>query len=162
MLQNSADPKPWSGSPGLGFLDIVHRQGAGMLDIDDAITSTTTISPGKLSLGEGMGGLAQTLKLSNGGGAPVTYDLSYDGGDLVDRSTFTPTIFLWTTRPRVQLAERDRAGEGGATSLSTIAPASGARHGQYGGYLVLTEQGGGRSTACRTPASRATTRRSGC
>ena len=57
------------GVAGLGFLDIVHRQGAGMLDIDDAIASTTTISPGKLSLGEGMGG-SRTLTLSNRGSAP--------------------------------------------------------------------------------------------
>ena len=66
ILQNSADPAVWSGSPGLGLLDIVHRQGAGMLDIDDAIASTTTISPGKLSLGEGTGGTA-TLTLRNSG-----------------------------------------------------------------------------------------------
>jgi minor extracellular serine protease Vpr len=39
ILQNSADPKNWWGNPGLGFLDNVHRQGAGMLDIDDAILS---------------------------------------------------------------------------------------------------------------------------
>jgi len=30
ILQNSAKPKPWFGNPGLGFLDNVHRQGAGM------------------------------------------------------------------------------------------------------------------------------------
>ena len=35
-LQNSADPKNWSGNPGLGFIDYAHRQGAGMVDIDDA------------------------------------------------------------------------------------------------------------------------------
>ena len=36
-LQNSARPHLWSGDPGLGFLDFVHRQGAGMLRIDDAV-----------------------------------------------------------------------------------------------------------------------------
>ena len=56
ILQNSADPKNWSGAPTLGFLDFVHRQGAGMVDIDDAIASTTTVTPGKLSFGEGSGG----------------------------------------------------------------------------------------------------------
>ena len=55
ILQNSADPKPWWGNPGLGFLDNVHRQGAGMLDIDDAILSTANVTPGKLSLGESAG-----------------------------------------------------------------------------------------------------------
>src|SRR6185312_13450492 len=64
ILQNSADPKNWSGNPGLGFLDFVHRQGAGMVDIDDAIASTTTVTPGKISLGEGNGGSA-TLSIAN-------------------------------------------------------------------------------------------------
>ena len=49
MLQNSADPKPWSLNPGLGLLDETQRQGAGMLDIDDAITSTVGVTPGKLT-----------------------------------------------------------------------------------------------------------------
>lgn len=52
ILQNSADPKPWWGNPALGFLDNVHRQGAGMLDVDDAIKATTVITPGKIATGE--------------------------------------------------------------------------------------------------------------
>lgn len=39
ILQNSGVPKLWGGNPGLGLLDNVHRQGAGMVDIDDAISS---------------------------------------------------------------------------------------------------------------------------
>ena len=46
--QNSADPVPWSRA-GTG-LEPVARQGAGLLDVDDAILATTTITPGKLSL----------------------------------------------------------------------------------------------------------------
>ena len=41
----------WFGNPALGFLDNVHRQGAGMVDIDDAILATTVIRPGKISAG---------------------------------------------------------------------------------------------------------------
>ena len=92
VLQNSADPKNWSGSPGLGFLDIVHRQGAGMVDIDDAIASTTTILPGKLSLGEGMGG-SRTLTLRNSASSPVTYDLSHIVAIGTGPSTFPPQSF---------------------------------------------------------------------
>src|ERR1700694_3600727 len=40
ILQNSADPKPFWGAPGAGFLDNVQRQGAGMLDIVGAIQAT--------------------------------------------------------------------------------------------------------------------------
>jgi subtilisin family serine protease len=32
-LQNHADPKVWNGNPALGFLDVVGRQGAGMIDV---------------------------------------------------------------------------------------------------------------------------------
>jgi minor extracellular serine protease Vpr len=51
-LQNNARPHLWSGNPTLGFLDFAHRQGAGMLQIDDAVLSDTTVSPGALALGE--------------------------------------------------------------------------------------------------------------
>ncbi|HAL16784.1 MAG TPA: peptidase S8, partial [Anaerolineaceae bacterium] len=56
ILQNSADPKPWWGNPGLGFLDNVNRQGAGMLDIDDAILATTSVEPAKIATGESEAG----------------------------------------------------------------------------------------------------------
>ncbi|MPV37531.1 S8 family serine peptidase [Georgenia subflava] len=52
LLQNSADPQTWSGIPDAGLLEPVHRQGAGLLDIDDAILARTTVTPGKISLGE--------------------------------------------------------------------------------------------------------------
>ena len=47
-LQNSADPKTWSGNAALGFLDHSFRQGAGMLDILGTIDSTTVIEPSQL------------------------------------------------------------------------------------------------------------------
>ena len=55
-LQNSADPKDWWGNSGAGFLDNVHRQGAGMLDIPGAILATTTVEPSELALGESQAG----------------------------------------------------------------------------------------------------------
>ena len=76
ILQNSADPKNWSGNPGLGFLDFAHRQGAGMVDVDDAIASTTTVTPGKLSFGEGSGG-SGTLSIANASSAAQTYAVSH-------------------------------------------------------------------------------------
>jgi minor extracellular serine protease Vpr len=51
ILQSSAVPALWFGNPGLGYLDTVQKQGAGLLHIDRAILSTTTVEPGKLSLG---------------------------------------------------------------------------------------------------------------
>jgi len=65
ILQNSADPAPWSLNPSIGYYDSVHRQGAGMLDIDDAILATTRVEPGKISLGESeYGPVIHTLTIS--------------------------------------------------------------------------------------------------
>jgi len=46
ILQNSADRRTGSATRP-GFLDNVHRQGAGMVDIDDAILATTKIEPAR-------------------------------------------------------------------------------------------------------------------
>jgi subtilisin family serine protease len=51
-LQNSAQPHLWFGNPGLGFLDNVHRQGAGMLTIHNAIEADAIVTPSSLALGE--------------------------------------------------------------------------------------------------------------
>ena len=62
-LQNSADPKNWSGNPNLEFLDHAHRQGAGMLDIMGTINSKTLVSPSQLSVGESDSG-AKTFTIN--------------------------------------------------------------------------------------------------
>ncbi len=68
LLQNTADPHDWSLLPGYGYLEPVFRQGAGMLDIDDAILARdeVVVLPGKLSLGEGsVGPTTKTLTVRN-------------------------------------------------------------------------------------------------
>jgi len=51
-LQNNARPHLFAGAPSLGFLDVVHRQGAGMVQVDAAILADAVVSPGSLALGE--------------------------------------------------------------------------------------------------------------
>ena len=148
VLQNSADPKPWSGNPGLGFLDAVHRQGAGMLDIDDAIASKTTVSPGKLSLGEGTGG-SRTLTLTNGGSSAVTYALSHVAA-ISTAQTFGPTFWLPETTATFSAPSVTVPAGGSATVGVTITadpledgiPTGGL----YGGYIVLTASGADTAT----------------
>jgi subtilisin family serine protease len=151
ILQNSADPKPWWGNPGLGFLDNVHRQGAGMLDIDDAIVATTSIEPGKIALGESQAGpVTEPLTLSNSGSAAVTYDLSRVNALSTGGNTNAPGFFLGNASAAFSQAGAPvtsvtvPAG-GTATVDVTITPATGPDRGQYGGYLVFTPQGGGQT-----------------
>jgi minor extracellular serine protease Vpr len=150
VLQNSADPKFWTLNPGLGHLDSVHRQGAGMLDIDDAILATTKVEPGKLSLGESQAGLAtRALRVTNSSNAAVTYDLSSVGAVATGPNTFTPSHFAAFATvvfgqfgvPVTSVTVPAK----GSTTLDVIiaAPLSLPDGCVYGGYVELTPQGGG-------------------
>jgi minor extracellular serine protease Vpr len=150
VLQNTAQPKPWSGNPALGFLDNAHRQGAGMLDIAAAITTATRIEPGKINAGASDGGpFTQRLRIENNGSMAVTYELSHVNALSTGGSTFSPGFFLGNaevsfSRPSVTV----RPG-GSATVQATIIPATAPAGGQYGGYVVLTPVDGG--TTLRVP-----------
>jgi minor extracellular serine protease Vpr len=145
ILQNSADPKLWWGNPGLGFLDNVHRQGAGMLDIVGAIGSTTQIEPAKLSLGESQAGPAtRSLAIENKSSQPVTYDLSHVPALSTGGSTFTPGFFTGFASVAFSSSSITIPAGGSATVDVTISANPGLPDGsQYGGYIVLTEQDSG-------------------
>jgi hypothetical protein len=144
ILQNSADPQLWRENPDLGILDNVHRQGAGLLDVDDAILATTKIEPGALSLGEGQAGpQTRTLRIENKGDGPVTFDLSYVNA-LSTGGVTTPSFVA--SDATVAFSASSVTVPAGATAAVdvTITPATEPTSGQYGGYLAFTPQGGGR------------------
>ena len=153
ILQNSASPRPWWGNPGLGFLDNVHRQGAGMLQIADAIRATTRVEPGKLSLGELEAGSAptvRTLTVRNLGPAPVTYTLSHNAALATGGSTNAPSFFAGFAEVSFSTPTLTVPAGGTATVDVSVTPAAGlADRSQYGGWVVLTPQGGGQ--ALRVP-----------
>jgi subtilisin family serine protease len=143
VLQNSADPKVWFGNPGLGFLDNVHRQGAGMVDIDDAILATTLITPAKIATGEGEAGpFAQVLTVKNTASSAVTYDLSFvnalSTGGVIAPSFFTSDAYVEFGDASVTVAPGHSA-----NVTATIYPATTPVNGQYGGYIVFTPRNGG-------------------
>lgn len=150
-LQNSADPKNWSGNPTLGFLDETQRQGAGMLDIVGAVQATTTVEPSQLSLGDSQAGpKTVTLTVTNSGAAAVTYDISHvsalatgpntqSGASYTPSNTFNAPAAVSFSVPSVTVP----AG-GSASFTATIAANAGLPDRSiYGGYVVLTPQGGG-------------------
>jgi minor extracellular serine protease Vpr len=140
VLQNSADPKNRFNQT---YLDNVHRQGAGMLDIDDAIQATTLLQPGKISLGEGNGG-SEKIKLTNSSGSPVTYDLSHEPA-AGTTSTF-PAVAYSTDYASVSFSSPSVTvpGNGSANVQVTITPNPAMPDkGVYGGYIKFTPQGSG-------------------
>jgi minor extracellular serine protease Vpr len=145
-LQNSADPKPWWGNPGLGFLDNVHRQGAGMLDIPGAVLATTKVEPGKLELGESQAGpQTRTLTIENNGASAVTYGLSHVAALSTGGSTFSPSFFLGGSTASFSSSSVTVPAGGSASVQVTITPPASPNLGQYGGYIVLTPQGDGQT-----------------
>jgi subtilisin family serine protease len=143
ILQNSSVPKPWWGNPSLGFLDNVHRQGAGMIQIDKAILATTKIEPGKISAGEGEAGpYAQTLTVKNDGKVPVTFGVTYDNA-LSTGGVITPSFYGSDAGVSFSASSLTVAAGGTASVTATITPATGPTNGQYGGYIKFTPQGGG-------------------
>lgn len=150
-LQNSANPTNWSGNPTLGLLDYTVRQGAGLLDIDAAILAPVDVVPGKLNLGESEAGpQVRTLTISNPGNSAVTLDLSHvaaltvgpkNPANFAAVSAFASDASASFSANPVVVPAR-----GSATVNVTINPAttnSAPAQSQYGGYIVLTPQGGG-------------------
>jgi subtilisin family serine protease len=143
ILQNTSVPHPWFGNPGLGIMDNVHRQGAGMVQIDKAILATTMIEPGKISAGESEAGpYRQKLRITNSGRSAVTYDLSYVNA-LSTGGVITPSF--WGSDATVTFSAASVTVPPGreASVTATINPATGPDKAQYGGYIVFTPQGGG-------------------
>lgn len=152
VLQNSADPKPWSLNPAAGLLDHVHRQGAGMLDIPGAIQATTLIAPGKLSLGEvESGSVSRTFTIANNGSADTTYSLSHVAA-VATRGTHPgtpppPNPLQFLDAPASVSFNVDpvtvAAGATASVDVTITPPASAPDRTIFNGYLVLTPSDGG-------------------
>jgi minor extracellular serine protease Vpr len=152
ILQNSAVPRRWWGNPALGLLDNVHRQGAGMLNIADALQATTRVVPGKLALGESEAGPAtRTLTIRNDSSEPTTYSLGHTPALSTGPNTFTPTFF--TTAATVAFSQSGlpvtevTVPPGGTATvdatISITAPSAPSDRRLYGGYLQFLPVGGG-------------------
>ena len=151
-LQNSADPKNWSGNPSLGYLDFVHRQGAGMLDIMGVINSRTLVTPSQLSLGESESGpKTYNIKVDFSGKAKdVTYDISHvaalatgpntqSGASYNISGAFAAPAGVTFSASSVTVPRLGR----GTFDVTIQAPTGLPDRSIYGGYIVLTPREGG-------------------
>jgi subtilisin family serine protease len=144
-FQNAADPKVWQGNPGLGFLDQVHRQGAGLVDIVGTITATATVEPGELAVGESEAGPAtRTLTIRNDGSAAVEYDLGHAPALSTGPNTFTPGATTGFAAVSFSASSVVVPAKGSATVDVTITanPVLPDRS-LYGGYVTVTPRDGG-------------------
>jgi minor extracellular serine protease Vpr len=150
LLQNSANPVDWFGAPGLGFLESVHSQGAGMIDIVESVQATTTIQPSKLALGESSGPKTRRITLRNSSNSPVTYTLGNDGA--VGTSGTFPPLGFWLNFANVTFSQHGspvtqvtvpahRKTRVDVTFTDSTDPDEAEPNSVYGGFLTFT--GGG-------------------
>jgi subtilisin family serine protease len=140
ILQNSAAPKTLTAT--LPFLTSVHRQGAGMLQIDKAVLATTSVTPAKLSLGESQAGPStQTLTVTNGGATSVTYNITHQAAVATGPNTFAVGLFIAPSSVTFSATSLTVPAGGSATVTATIAgPPNTSLDDKsiYGGYIVFT------------------------
>ena len=149
-LQNTATPAVYSFMPESGVLDAAHRQGAGLIHVDKAITLQSRVSPATLSTGQSADGpFTQRMTLTNATDAPITWATSHDDavtsaiawdeGRLQDRPDFTKenTQVTFSTEAVTVPAN------GSATVDVTIIPsADTADTATYSGFLRFTSEAG--------------------
>ena len=142
-MMNTAKPGLWSLAPSFGFLDETYRQGGGLVQIADAILATSSVTPSKLSLGQGTGG-TRTLSIRNNGSSAVTYDLSNTDVVSTDPDTFNLGFEIGQNSVTFSPSSLTVPAGGSANVTVTIAADPTLPDGGlYDGYLKLTPQGGG-------------------
>lgn len=150
-LQNTAEPMLWSGNASSGQFDVVHRQGAGMINIEKAINAPARVSPGKLALGEDSGqSVVRTLTVKNLTANPIEYTLSHVPAVSTTTTTATTSAFLLPTNssavpatvafsaPSVVVPPNDTA----TFDVTITANANLPERGLYGGWIELTDGSG--------------------
>jgi hypothetical protein len=146
---NTALPKAVNVAPTSGFLEPTWRQGAGLAQIVNAVTTPAWVTPAKISLGEGNGGGSQ-LTVTNGGSTAVTYDLSEVTTIGTGPSTAAGAVypFNFSYLPGANTATFSSPSvtvpAGGSAAVNVNIQAAAWRDKSlYGGYVVLTPRGGG-------------------
>jgi minor extracellular serine protease Vpr len=151
-LQNTSEPVDWNGAPGAGLLEFSFRQGAGMLQIDQAITADQQVVPGQLALKDAPS-RTTTLTLANRGDEDVTYEVGHAGTLSTAVVTYTVPAYL---PPEGVFEGPDSvtvpAGGSATVDVTFTAPGWGAPNHQYGGYVTFTPaEGSEGATALSVP-----------
>jgi subtilisin family serine protease len=118
-LQNSSLP---FANVATAVTEATEREGAGLVQILNAIQAPVRVSPGKISFGQGNGG-SQTLTLTNASGSPITYTLAHTTALAVGPTATTQypfTFGLFAASPTVTFKQ------GAATVTSVTVPANGS------------------------------------
>jgi subtilisin family serine protease len=138
-LQNTAEPAVWSLNPPTGLLDHTFRQGAGLIQIDDAVMTDQRVTPAQLALGDA-DATTTTVTVTNRGDSAVTYSVSHVNALQVVASSYTPDFWLTGVPFSGPSSVTVPAGGSADVTFTITAPKIGMPNHQYGGYVVLTPE----------------------
>lgn len=146
-LQNTAVPKAFNGAPTSGFIDMVHRQGAGLINIPAAVQAPVVIQTSEIALGETSGAAqTRTVTLKNNSTSAVTYDLSHNAALATGPNTFTVSALDSPATVSFSAPSVTVPAKGTATVDVTVDANAGlSDRSIFGGYIVATPQGGGQT-----------------
>ncbi len=145
LLENTAVPAIHAAT---SVPEPTQREGAGLIKVDRAIQSPAMVTPPSLALGESTAGPAtRTLTVRNLSDAAITYDVSHRVAGTVTGTTWAPVVTVTFAAAMTPSVETVTVPAGGTASLDVTitADAAAAAAVQYGGFVVLTPQGGGQA-----------------
>jgi minor extracellular serine protease Vpr len=137
-MMNTADPLTWSLMPDVGYLEPVHRQGAGLLDMVGAVHTTTRVEAPSISLGEGEDGpKSVTLTVRNDAEEEQTYSVGVRHGIATSHPAYDPGFY--DADGIAETAETVTVPAHGSTDLTvTLGEDFGVDGFLYGGWITLT------------------------
>ncbi|MEE1651620.1 S8 family serine peptidase [Brachybacterium sp. J144] len=138
-MMSTADPLTWSLVPDQGYLEPVHRQGAGMLDLVAAASTTARVAEPSISLGEGEDGPSSvTVTVENTSAEDVTYTVGVRHGVATGAPTLDPAFYA-AEGIAEPAAEELTVPAGGSADLEvTLGEDFGEDGIIYGGWITLT------------------------
>lgn len=138
-MMNTADPLTWSLIPDAGYLEPVHRQGAGLLDMVAAVHTATRVDEPSLSLGEGEDGPRTiTLTVHNDSDVEQSYTVGVRHGIATSHPTYDPEFY--DAQAIAELGTDTVTVPAGSSTELTVALGEdfGADGIIYGGWITLT------------------------
>lgn len=150
--QNTAKPALWAGNPALGLTDTVQQQGAGMVQVVDAIQATTLVGPSQIALGESQSGpVTRQLTIQNRSANPMTYTMGHQSALATGPDTF---VYTYYDAPAGVVFSSETvmvpAGGKAKVNVTITAPEGLDDRSMYDGYLTVTPVGG-ESPVARVP-----------
>ncbi|MGP9601559.1 S8 family serine peptidase [Brachybacterium sp. AOP42-E1-35] len=138
-MMNTADQLTWSLIPDVGYLEPVHRQGAGLLDMVGAVHTATRVDEPSISLGEGEDGpKTVTLTVHNDSEAEQTYQVGVRHGIATGHPAYDPAFYdaAGIAEPA---ADTVAVPAGSSTELDVVLGEAFGEDGIiYGGWITLT------------------------